>query len=221
MSLESSTPRILLLGATGYVGGTVLDFLLQSPNPSLKGPISVLVRGEDRAAKLNERYGDRINTIVYQGLEETDNVIAIASQHDIVINSGVGYHETGGESLLRGLEAGFADRGGKGKEPWMIHLSGITNITDRPLSGRSFPERQFDDADPLAVYKYMTEENAREPYFPRTAELKVIHAGEKTGVKTVVVQAPLIFGEGRGLFATRPVGVPSKFSKNFCAHSTS
>lgn len=213
--MSSSSPRVLLLGATGYVGGTVLDFLLQSSNASLKNPISVLLRGEDRAAKLSERYGDRIKAIVFEGQDDTDRIIAIASQHDLVINSGNGYPSTGGESLLRGLEAGFKARGGKGPEPWMISLSGTTNITDRPLLGRSDPKRVFDDANPLDAYEYEKAEDAREPYFPRTAELNIIHAGEKTGVKTVVIEAPLLFGEGRGLFSTRPVAVPSK-SIRFC-----
>lgn len=216
MAPGTSTHRILLVGATGFIGGTVLHFLLQSPSPYLsKCPITVLVRGEDRAARLNEVYGDRIKTIVFAGLDDTDHIAAVASQHDIVINSGTGTHGAGAEAMVRGLEAGAASRE-SGRKAWMIHVSGVTNITDYPLSGDSHPDRWFDDADPLAIYEFEKEQEARKPYFPRTAELGVIDAADETSVNAVVVQAPALIGEGRGLFAIKGTVIPCKSDTQFC-----
>jgi uncharacterized protein YbjT (DUF2867 family) len=50
--------KILLVGATGYVGGTVLSRLLQNTSSSLKELLIHLhVRREDQAHELMERAG--------------------------------------------------------------------------------------------------------------------------------------------------------------------
>ncbi|KAF5724917.1 NAD-dependent epimerase dehydratase [Fusarium mundagurra] len=58
--------RILLTGATGYVGGTILDHLVKAQDEVLKGlTIDVLIRSDDAASKLRSAYGDR-----YEDLRE-------------------------------------------------------------------------------------------------------------------------------------------------------
>jgi thioester reductase-like protein len=66
-SSAKSPPRILLTGATGFIGGSVLTQLLDSPSPTLRSaPITCLIRGADRAAKLKAAYGDRVNPVLYR-----------------------------------------------------------------------------------------------------------------------------------------------------------
>lgn len=63
---SSNPPRVLLTGATGFVGGSVLTQLLGSTSPSLRSaPITCLVRGAGRAAKLKAAYGERVNLVLY------------------------------------------------------------------------------------------------------------------------------------------------------------
>lgn len=216
--MPSTTPRILLLGASGYIGGTVLHYLLQSPNPALRNaPISVLIRGEARAQKLKEAYGDRVQPIVFAGLDDTKHVAAVASEHDIVVGAGLGYHTPGSTALVQGLAARLTEQqqeqpsdGAPPARPWIIHLSGVTNISDSPPLGDDHPERRFDDADPLSIYEHMKREEAKMPYPQRTTELTVLDAAADAGVRAVAVQAPAIFGPGRGLFAAGPTVLPSK-----------
>lgn len=60
--------RILLTGATGYVGGTILSHLIKNEEPSIKAlTFDLLVRTEDAAAKLRDAYGDRVNPIQWPG----------------------------------------------------------------------------------------------------------------------------------------------------------
>ncbi|KFY96737.1 hypothetical protein V498_02509 [Pseudogymnoascus sp. VKM F-4517 (FW-2822)] len=60
--------KILLTGATGYIGCSVLTALLNSIVPALKeAPITLLLRGEDRADVFTTKYGDRVKPIIYEG----------------------------------------------------------------------------------------------------------------------------------------------------------
>lgn len=66
MSTAASPPRILVTGATGFIGGSALARLVNSTAPSIRAaPITCLVRGADRAAKLAAAYGDRVRPVVY------------------------------------------------------------------------------------------------------------------------------------------------------------
>ncbi|RWA11511.1 hypothetical protein EKO27_g3622 [Xylaria grammica] len=208
----SSPPRILLTGATGFIGGSVLTQLLDSTSPGLRAtPITCLVRGADRAAKLTAAYGDRVNTVLYKDLDDLDIITAVASQHDVVISTTIGYHTPSAHAIIEGL----AQRKGAhpGSQPWFIHTSGTSNVSSRPVSGawldNNSPQGgQFDDvADD--VYGYEVARNAVEPYIQRTTELSVVDTGLARDVRTLVVMAPTVYGVGSGLFNRRSVQIPA------------
>ncbi|KAK7908961.1 hypothetical protein PG985_014839 [Apiospora marii] len=210
-----SSPKILLTGATGYVGGTVLHRLLTSTAPSVQDlKVSVLVRGEERADKLLRTYGeDRVAPILFRDYDETELIERLASQHDIVINAGSGFHPSSAEAMVQGLSRRTQ---GTTSRPWMLHTSGCSNISDRPLTGEAFPDREPHDADGTTVYDFEKAENAREWYPQRAAELAVLgHPAVVTdtssaneGVGALSIQAPCIFGEGEGLFQRAGLMVP-------------
>lgn len=96
--------KILLTGATGYIGGSVLTALLNSTVPSLKeAPITLLLRGEDHADAFTTKYGDRVKPILYEGMDDLDRTIEVAAQHDIVINTTTGDHPGSSAALVKGL----------------------------------------------------------------------------------------------------------------------
>ncbi|KAI0161775.1 NAD dependent epimerase/dehydratase family protein [Hypoxylon sp. FL1284] len=205
---SKTSPQILLTGATGYIGGTVLVQLLNSPLPALKdATISCLMRGADRAAKLTATYGDRVRPILYKSLDDIDATIAAAAEHDIVINTTNGWHAASGVALVRGLAQRKA---ATGRDVWMIWTSGASNIAETPLSHTRAPgPYEFDDARD-DVYTHEKEREAREGgYHQRTAELAVVDAGLELGVKTLVVMSPLIYGLGLGLYHTISIQIPS------------
>ena len=80
--------ELLLTGATGYIGGTILAHLLESSSPFLtNATITCLLRGQERASTLRSAYGERIRPVIYEGIDDIDATIEIAAQHDIVINT--------------------------------------------------------------------------------------------------------------------------------------
>lgn len=209
MSDQSALPRILLVGATGYIGGTVLHHLITGPDalPSAH-TVTLLVRGDDRANKLKQAYGDRVQPILFSSLDDTGPVEEIASQHDIVINAGTGFHPASAVAMVRGLAKGGRQDSKAGHQPWMIHTSGNSNICDAPLTGESHPDRWFTDADPVRVYEFEKAEDERRPYPQRTTELAVLDTDEELGVRAIALQLPDIIGEGSGLFNTSPGVTP-------------
>lgn len=200
--------RVLLLGTTGYIGGAVIDHLIKSPDPLFAAcAITALVRGENRVTKLKELYGDRVAPIIFSGLEDTEFLSRIASEHDIVVNAGTGFHAPSAESLVRGLAQRLKDP--RNPEPWIIHLSGGSNVMYVPLDSDPCPDKRpsLDDADPEAIYNQEKALEALVPYPQRTAELAVWAATRETGVHAVALQAPYVFGEGPPHFGAAPRGI--------------
>ncbi|RMZ68385.1 nad dependent epimerase dehydratase family [Pyrenophora seminiperda CCB06] len=131
--------KILLVGATGYVGGTVLDQLITNNEPSIK-PLTfdLLIRDDAQATKLKDAYGTRVNTIKWSGLEDTAFIEDTAANYDIVINTGSGFFSSGAIAFINGLARGL--NAGK-PAPWMLNISGTSNLADRPLTQSPAPPR--------------------------------------------------------------------------------
>ena len=202
-------PQILLTGATGYIGGTILAHLLNSSSPILtSATVTCIVRGAERVTTLSSTYGTRVHPVLYKDLDDLEATTAIAAEHDIVINTTFGYHPTSAQALLRGLAQRKASTG---RDVWMIHTSGTSNLGDQPFSGQwveKIPGREFDDGKD-DVYSYEQEREALQPYAQRTAELGVIDLGLELGVKTLVIMSPLIYGLGAGLFNRISIQIPT------------
>lgn len=184
---------------------------MQSSHASLKDlTITCLVRGEDRLKQLQDAYGSRVNPILYRDLDDTERTIEVASQHDIVINTTLGFHPESAASLVRGLAK---RKEATGKDVWMIHTSGTSNLADQPLSGAYVhPEgKVFNDAKD-DIYTYEKERNELFAYPQRTSELGVIDASIELGVKTVVIMSPTIYGRGTGAFNKSSIQVPAFIS---------
>lgn len=101
---ETNPARILLTGATGFIGGTILQQLLESNHPSLATAIvTILIRDVSRAEAFTTAYGTRIQPIVYEGLDDIEKTEAVAAQHDVVVSMTLGFHAASAQALLRGL----------------------------------------------------------------------------------------------------------------------
>ncbi len=190
-----SSPKILLTGASGYIGGSVLSALLSSQHESIKNSsITCLVRGQDKADTLTSAFKGRVNPVLFEDLDDTDRVIEVASQHDIIVNTLIGYHPESAAALVRGLAQRKRQTG---KDAVMIHTSGTSNMADQPITKKYSEDRVFSDKDG-DIYDYETMRNNLQPYGQRISELGVINAGIETGVKTLVIMSPTIYGIGTG-----------------------
>ncbi|CAO2649751.1 Nn.00g010430.m01.CDS01 [Neocucurbitaria sp. VM-36] len=199
--------RILMTGATGYVGGTVLSKLLAITSPSVKDlTLDLLIRDEAQALILKTAYGSRINTIKWPGLEDPAFIEETASNYDIIINTGSGFNPEGAIAFVNGL----ARRVKSGKPaPWMLHISGCTNLSDRPLTQPPRPLREWnDEQDSGEIFEHMKALDEMEPYSQRTTEVGILEAAAAAGVQAVSVNAPCIFGEGTGLFNKQGLVIP-------------
>lgn len=199
--------NILLTGATGYIGGTVLDHLLTSEEPSIKPlTIDVLVRDSKATEILQKAYGARVRPILWTGFADIPFVTDTASNYDIIINAGTGFIPDGAKALVHGLARRTSP---VMPVAWMLHTSGCSNLADRPLTHTAHPDRVWDDADSKAVYEFLAAEDARDPYPQRTTELTVLASAEEAGVQAVSLNSPCIFGTGAGLFNRQGFIIPA------------
>ncbi|KAI8301265.1 hypothetical protein K4K59_001081 [Colletotrichum sp. SAR11_240] len=222
--MPSQKPKILLMGATGYVGGSVLHHLLAHPDLTTtitpSNPITLPIRpgnpsstSPSRAELLTATYGPRVRPVHITSLDDAQTLTRLASQHDLVINAASGFHPSSAEALVLGLAQRRKTHHRPGAPPpWMIHTSGTSNIADRPLSGVPRPDVEHDDANAPAVFAFEEAENRREWYPQRAAELVVLRTASETGVSAASIQAPCIFGTGSGLFNRAGLMVPVMMS---------
>ncbi|PWI72419.1 NAD dependent epimerase/dehydratase family protein [Purpureocillium lilacinum] len=186
--------KLLITGATGYIGGSVLSTLLASSNPQIKDlSISALVRKPEHAELLKKK---GVNGIVFPGLDDFEAVRKAASQHDIVINSALAFHPKAAEAIIEGLAERQKETG---KPAYLIHTSGTSSLGDRPITGTYTETHVFsDEADDIYAYERRRED--LEKYPQRTTDLVVLEKGEAAGVKTYILMSPTIYGIGSGLF---------------------
>lgn len=154
-----SSLNILLTGATGYIGGTILSQLDKSDHPALQ-TMTCIVRGEDRIAKLQQVYGDRVRAELYDSLDDIDRTIEVASQHDIVINTTLGWHTESAVALIHGLAK---SKKATGKDVFMIPTSGTLNLADRPFTENHVETSIFDDFED-DVYGVEKAADAKAPF---------------------------------------------------------
>lgn len=194
--------KILLIGATGYVGRTVLSQLLTSTEAGLQSlTVDLLVRRRHQAELLHSIYGYRIKTVHWAGLDDVQSIETIASNYDIVVNAGSGFITAGAKAFVDGLarrvEAGLP-------APWLLHLSGCTNLVDPSKQ----PFEWNDERDGQAIFDHMKSLDTEEPYPQRTTEITVLETAAERGVQAISLQASCISGEGTGLFNQQGLVIP-------------
>jgi uncharacterized protein YbjT (DUF2867 family) len=84
--MQKPVKKILLLGATGYIGGTVLTRLLslkRSPNPL---EITILVRSAEKTSQFNAIVDYKNLTAVTGDLSDSAHLSELAAKADFVIN---------------------------------------------------------------------------------------------------------------------------------------
>lgn len=147
--------------------------------------------------------------MLFESLDDTEKAIEVASHHDIVINTTLGFHPESANALVQGLAK---RKQHTGKDVYMIHTSGTSNYADRPISKEYIEpdsDREFDDKDSEEIYKYWVERNEKHAYGQRTSALGVIDTAEQLGVKTIILTSPTIYGLGSGFFNRHSVQIPA------------
>ncbi|KAH6603780.1 nad dependent epimerase dehydratase family [Trichoderma cornu-damae] len=197
--------KVLLTGATGYIGGSVLTQLLNSTHPDIKNfSYTVLVRKPEHV----EYYKSLgITPILFENLDQAELLKKAAAGNDIVINTASATSSNGARALIEGL----VERKKIAGEPvWFIHTSGTSSIANRPVSkiytqeGAPF---EFNDKT-QDIHSYELKREEHEKYPQRTCDIAVVTAGEKFDVPTYILMSPTIYGTGTGVFKKRSIQVP-------------
>ncbi|KAL2789365.1 hypothetical protein BJX66DRAFT_326440 [Aspergillus keveii] len=195
------TTRFLVTGATGYIGGSVLTEILQSP-PIANASVSALVRRADQAEILHEH---GVTPILFKGLDDLPALEEIARDFDIVINCALASHTESAIAMIKG-QARRRER--TGKEVHFIHTSGTSNLADYPISGKYIEPRIFTDRDD-DIFAYLKSREEMATYAQRTTDIAVIETGLATSVRTYIIMPPTIYGIGSGLFNTVSIQIPT------------
>ncbi|KAH1338665.1 hypothetical protein KXV68_002849 [Aspergillus fumigatus] len=192
MASPATTKSVLIVGATGYIGGSILTELLQSPEAS-ELSISALIRRPEQAARLQSL---GVKPLEFKGLDDLDACRDAASQHDVVINAASASHDSSAKALIEGLSQ---RQKATGRDAYMIHTSGTSILGDHPYSGTPQNQKVWsDEKDDV----YAMEKNHPERYGQRVTDVTVVETGLSLGVKTYIVVPPTIYGKGSGPFAT-------------------
>ncbi|KAG6820934.1 hypothetical protein H0H93_009170 [Arthromyces matolae] len=177
--MSTHKTNIFILGATGYIGGSVLARFLDRSDASALY-ITALVRSPEKAEKLNKLgvhavVGSHVNSSLVEKL---------ASEADVVLSIADCDYLPAAQAFLKGLNNRFK---ATGNVPILIHTSGTGVLADK--AGGGFPGTTiYDDTDPDQI-------ETLDPSQPhRPVDLEIVKADREGYVKTYIILPSTIYG---------------------------
>ncbi|KAL9108819.1 MAG: hypothetical protein Q9227_006476 [Pyrenula ochraceoflavens] len=200
-------PQILLLGATGYIGGTLLNHLV-STHPDFS--ITVLVRNSEHVKTISAAY-PKITSVIGD-LDSHETLVREAAKADIVIQSSNFDHEASMLSLADGVtERNKRVQQEGGFKPVLILISGSGNLVPGLLdvAGRAFSGSKEVSNTPFVygekvdrVYSDVVDAETIRNFGPErihtAIEQKAQGLSEERGFRCVVLAPCAILGKGTG-----------------------
>lgn len=164
--------------------------------------VTALVRNQSQADIFATK---GVGAVLFKDINDSADLRRIAAEYDIVIHNANSFHPASAVALIEGLANRKA---ATGQDTYFIQSTGTSNVGDHPFSKRfaDSESKIFSDRD--GIYDYMVMRENLEAWAQRTADLAIVEAGEKTGVKTYLVQSSLVYGLRDGLFHLQSVQVP-------------
>ncbi|VDC02900.1 unnamed protein product [Peniophora sp. CBMAI 1063] len=201
----STQTSVFFLGATGYIGGAVLQLLLEDS----RYEITLLVRDQGKAKIFEEKFNVRtvIGTLEDEKLLEEE-----AAKADVVFNIAALWIIPGIKALLAGSKIRFEKTGEK---PIFIHTSGAAAVAGEDAHGEDIPGKTYVDTDVATMTNLSSE------HIHNIADTMVRRADVEGGyVRSYILYPPMVWGEQRGILAeaglanVRPpaMSLPIKFS---------
>ncbi|KAJ7627859.1 hypothetical protein DFH06DRAFT_1208945 [Mycena polygramma] len=184
--------NILLFGATGYIGGSVLEKLLTHPR-SAEFQISVLVRDPAKAEKLK---AFKVTPVVGDLNSDFELITALAKDADVVFSLADSTNIPAEKAILAGAKARFETTK---KRTTYIHVSGVGVIADLKVFGEHANSPVYDDMDAAQ----MAAISPNQPHRP--VDLEILAADpddsdeDNTGyIKSYIVLPTTVYGLATG-----------------------
>ncbi|KAL7417185.1 hypothetical protein BDY24DRAFT_432899 [Mrakia frigida] len=188
MSSSSSSPSIFILGATGYIGGTVLSDVLKA-YPESK--VTVQYR-QDAHKEVLEKFSKQIEP-VKASLSDASLLTTLAAQADVVINCADCDDLVSTSALIQGLEQAAEGRiANKQSKAVYLHTSGTGELCDPNVPLGELDETVYDD---LNLEQIVAMPESRDH---RVVTNKVIEAFERGHFLGYVILPSTIYGPGTG-----------------------
>ncbi|TCD63510.1 hypothetical protein EIP91_005343 [Steccherinum ochraceum] len=192
--------KILFLGTTGYIGGSVLDAILDHPRAG-EFDITAYFRSAEKAKKCEQLIG--IKTIagsfdvVQEAAAKADFVINCASSDDLPLT----------EAVLTGAKKHFAST----KVPTiLLHTSGTGINLDR-AAGQYATDKTLDDTESARI-------NALPPTeWHRNVDIPILQANKEGYITSYTVYPSIIFGLATGRFVKAGLQNPVPTAAYFIA----
>ncbi|KAF7316484.1 hypothetical protein MIND_00167500 [Mycena indigotica] len=184
-SMSSLKTKILFTGATGYIGGSVLERFLSRPDAD-NFEFTALVRDTNKAEKLRA-FG--VKTVV-GSLSDVALIERLASDADAVLATADSDDLAAAKATLAGLKKKFV---ATGVPSVYIHTSGAGIILD-DAKGLAASEVVYDDTDAAQIA------SLPETQIHRNVDLEIINADVEGYIKGYIVVPTLVYGLASGKF---------------------
>ncbi|WWC58287.1 uncharacterized protein I303_100825 [Kwoniella dejecticola CBS 10117] len=197
---QTSGKSVFFTGATGYIGGTVLEAILNSPTPPKS--ITVLIRDEKKSAGFQsletaKNANVQITTLV-GSLDNLDKIQQAAAEHDVTVHTADADHLEGVRAILKGQKA---RKEKTGHRPILIETSGTGVLVDK-AKGEYPNDVIYTDLNPTPKTKdfpaliSMTEVPESSPH--RNVDLEILAADKAGFNKSYIILPSTIWGKGVG-----------------------
>ncbi|KAI0767991.1 NAD-P-binding protein [Trametes elegans] len=182
--MSTTKTPILLTGATGYIGGSVLQRLLQHPKANTFD-ITVFVRNVDKAKILESKFGVKV---VVGTLKDLGKLEALAENSHVIFHTADADDQFAARAILSGLKKRHAKLGDL---PILIHTSGTGLLTD-DARGEYVTETIYSDLNVEQL------KSIPPTAFHRDVDLLVIEADTQGYARTHIIFPSTIYGIAEG-----------------------
>ncbi|KAF4612613.1 hypothetical protein D9613_011857 [Agrocybe pediades] len=192
--MSTQQTKIFYMGATGFIGGAVLNRLLEHPDASTFA-FTALVRSSLKASKL-EAIGVKA---VVGSLKDEPLVESLAADADMIISMADCDDVDIAKSYLRGMKKCFEVTG---KAPILLHTVGV--LADNSAGFYNASATIYNDADPDQIETLaITQQH-------RTVDIELVKADKEGYMKAYLVLPSMIYGLGQGCLVD--LGIQNQFS---------